>query len=171
MRRGLAPASAAGAGAATADLLYASLAAIAGVVIARSLEPAEDAFRILGALVLIAIAVAGVLKATNAESAIAPERGSLPRTFLAFLGLTLINPLTVVYFTALILGLDDKVLAGTTSKVAFVAGAFLASLSWQLVLAGAGGLLHRRLTTRARLATAILGNLIVIGLALRLLLS
>lgn len=171
MRRGLPPASAAGAGAATADLLYASLAAIAGVVIARSLEPAEDAFRILGALVLIAIAVVGVLKATNAESAIAPHPGSLPRTFLAFLGLTLINPLTVVYFTALILGLDDKVLEGTTSKAVFAAGAFLASLSWQLVLAGAGGLLHRKLTPRARLATAILGNLIVIGLALRLLVS
>jgi len=171
MRQGLAPASAAGAGAATADLLYASLAAIAGVVIARSLEPAEDAFRILGGLVLIAIAVAGVLKATKADPAMAPKGGSLPRTFLAFLGLTIINPLTVVYFTALILGLDDEVLEGAPSKAAFIAGAFLASLSWQLLLAGAGGLLHRRLTPRARLATAILGNLIVIGLALRLLLG
>lgn len=171
LQRGFPPAAAAGAGAATADLLYAGLAAIAGVFIAEALEPAADGFRIVGAVVLMAIAVLGVLRARKSERATAPERGSLPGTYAGFVGLTLINPLTIVYFTALILGLDDETLVSAAGKGAFVAGAFLASLSWQLHLAGGGGLLHRQLTPRARLATAILGNLIVFGLAVRLLLG
>lgn len=138
---------------------------------AEALEPAADAFRIIGAVVLIAIALVGILGATKSNPAIAPERSSLVGTYVGFVGLTIINPLTIVYFTALILGLDDEIIAGASGKGAFIVGAFLASLSWQLLLAGAGGLLHRRLTPPVRLATAILGNLIVFGLAIRLLLA
>jgi hypothetical protein len=51
----------------------------------------------------------------------------------------------------------------------FVAGAFAASAAWQLFLVGVAAGLHRRLTERARLITALLGNAIIVALALRLL--
>ena len=47
----------------------------------------------------------------------------------------------------------------------FVLAAGAASLSWQLVLAGAGAALHRRLPPSARVYTALAGNALVLGLA------
>ena len=46
-----------------------------------------------------------------------------------------------------------------------------ASLSWQLVLAGAGAALHHRLPPSARLYTALAGNAIVLALAVRMALA
>ena len=92
----------------------------------------------------------------------AAERGgSARRTYLVFLGLTLLNPVTVTYFAALILGLTATG-AGPAEKAAFVAGAFLASLSWQLLIAAVGAFLHRRLPPRLRAGVILLGNAIIL---------
>ena len=90
--------------------------------------------------------------------------GSTGRTFAAFLGLTLLNPVTVTYFAALILGLTAT---GTepAQKAAFVAGAFLASLSWQTLLAAVGAFLHRRLSPALRAGVILLGNAIILVFA------
>jgi arginine exporter protein ArgO len=93
------------------------------------------------------------------------------RVYARFLALTSINPLTVAYFAALIAGLPAIASASAAAKVAFVAAAGVASLSWQLVLAGAGATLHHRLPPSARLYTAIAGNAIVLGLAARMALA
>ena len=53
--------------------------------------------------------------------------------------------MTIVYFSALVLGRqasDGLTLAG---EAVFVAAVFAASASWQLVIAGSGGLLGRLL--------------------------
>jgi arginine exporter protein ArgO len=92
----------------------------------------------------------------------AAERGgSARRTFGVFLGITLLNPITVTYFAALILGLTATG-AGPAEKAAFVAGAFLASLSWQTLLAAVGAFLHRRLPPRLRAGVILLGNGIIL---------
>jgi hypothetical protein len=52
-----------------------------------------------------------------------------------------------------------------------VVGAFVASAAWQLVLAGAGAVLHHRLSARALLATSLVGNLLIAALAIRLVLG
>ncbi|HEX6262338.1 MAG TPA: LysE family transporter [Actinomycetota bacterium] len=121
------------------------------------------------AVVLLGIAVwlgARALGELGPAEASEPERGGLLRIFSGFLGLTLLNPVTSVYFTALILGLRGGELEAGSAKVAFVAGAFLASLSWQWLLAGAGSVLRHRLPTRARRVTSLLGGAIVALLAL-----
>jgi arginine exporter protein ArgO len=69
------------------------------------------------------------------------------RTYLGFLGLTILNPMTVAYFAALVLGLP-AVQGGAAERIAFALGAFAASASWQLLLAGAGGLMHRHASPR-----------------------
>jgi len=169
LKRGFAAAVPASAGAATADLIYASAATIAGVALAELLEPYADPLRYLGAGVLLAIAVYRFRQLFRPASATRAEVHRSPlRTYLSFLGLTLTNPLTVTYFAALILALQGDTLAGGVAKFLFVAGAFLASLSWQVLLAGVGALLHRRLPASARLATGIAGNLLILLLAVRL---
>jgi threonine/homoserine/homoserine lactone efflux protein len=167
LRHGFRTAAAAGAGAAGADLTYATIAAVFGAALASLLAPIAVPLKVLSVLLLVAIAVRGLL-AVRRDARAEPDEVPLPpgafRTFLTFLGLTLLNPMTVVYFAALILGLASTG-AGPAEKVAFVVGAGLASLSWQELIAFIGSRLHRRLSPRARAATAIVGNLVVIGLA------
>jgi arginine exporter protein ArgO len=47
----------------------------------------------------------------------------------------------------------------------FVAGAFLASLSWQTLVAAVGALAGRRLRPAWRTALSVLGNLVILGFA------
>jgi arginine exporter protein ArgO len=166
MRGGLRPAAAAAAGVATADLLYAALAASAGAAAAGALEPQADELQLAAAAVLAAVAALGLRAlwrrpASDGAAAAPPGRG----VYLRFLALTSINPLTVAYFAALIAGLPAVASAPAEAKVVFVLAAGAASLSWQLVLAGAGATLHRRLPASARVYTALAGNALVLGLA------
>jgi arginine exporter protein ArgO len=96
-----------------------------------------------------------------------PRAHATHRVYARFLALTSINPLTVAYFAALIAGLPAIASASAAAKAAFVLAAGAASLSWQLVLAGAGATLHHRLPPSARVYTALAGNAIVLALAAR----
>jgi len=170
MRRGFARAVPAALGAATADLAYAAVAALAGIAVAATLAPHQRRIELLSATVLAGIVAYRVVRLVAAPRP--PGRdptvdGPL-RTFAGFLALTLVNPLTVTYFAALMLGLGDDTLGSTADKVLFVAGAFAASAAWQLTLARAGATLHRRLPGRALLATALAGNVLIAALAVRL---
>ena len=104
-------------------------------------------------------------RATPAGEVATPNRAELVRTFGKFLGLTIINPLTVVYFTVFVVGLGIADTLRPLEAIVFVAGAFAASLSWQTLLAGIGATARRRLPAGFRLGATIAGNLIVLALA------
>jgi arginine exporter protein ArgO len=179
LQRGFRLAAAAGTGAAVADGIYATIAVTFGAALAIVLAPFDTLLRVFAIVVLVAIAIRGLLGlrrssalAADGEAAVMPadveatERsGSARRTFATFLGLTLLNPITVTYFAALILGLNGAGV-GPVEKAAFVVGAFLASLSWQLLLAAVGAFLHRRLSPGLRAGVIVLGNSIVLLFAL-----
>ncbi len=175
LRRGLRIAAAAGAGAASADGFYATLAGLVGAAVGALLAPVIGPARLLGAALLLVMGARGlweVLRPQAGHSAAEKReaaRGRGPwRTYLAFLGLTIVNPLTFLYFGALMLGLPSA--TGTEGRALFAAGAFGASLSWQLLVAVAGAVLHGRLPARLQAATRVVGSLIVLGVAARLLL-
>lgn len=174
IRRGFRLAAAAGLGAATADLAYGLLAALFGNAIAALIEPIAVPLGWVSVVVLVGIALFGLLAlrrgargpATRADALVG---GSPGVTYLRFLGLTLLNPVTVTYFAALIVGLPAVgVAVGTGERFAFVAGVGLASASWQVCLAGIAGVLHRRADERVQVATSVLGNLIIAGFAGRI---
>ncbi len=173
LRRGFAFGFMAGAGAASADLFYAGLAAVAGHSLAASLAPAAPALRLFSAGVLLALGAWGLrqtIRRPPAAAQPAPAAAGSPwRTYVQFTGLTLLNPLTVVYFGSLILGNGAGALQTANARLLFVAGAGLASLSWQSLLAVIGALAHRRLSPQLQRMTSLLGNLIVIALGLRIL--
>jgi arginine exporter protein ArgO len=177
MRRGFVHAMPAALGAASADLAYATVAAVLGSAVSEALEPLEEPLRLVSVAVLLAIAAVRTwqLLGVRPQGVRAPrerrsDRGGAP-TYLAFLGLTLLNPVTVAYFAALIIGLQAETLAGPSAKSLFVIGAFVASASWQLTLVGAGGLLHQRLPPNATLVTGLVGNAVIVLLAVRLAIS
>src|SRR5207253_9550059 len=89
------------------------------------------------------------------------------RTYVLFIGLTLLNPATVAYFVSLAVGLP-QIAQDAGSRLAFAAGASLSSLSWQTLLAAIGAALHARLTPRIELATALLSSAILVGFAVRI---
>lgn len=92
------------------------------------------------------------------------------RAFVGVLALTLLNPATVVYFTALVLGRADAARAAPAAAALFVLGVFVASASWQLLIAGSGTLVGRVLAgPRGRLVTGLLSSLIIAALAVAML--
>ncbi|MFI5255228.1 MAG: LysE family transporter [Candidatus Limnocylindrales bacterium] len=159
---------AAGAGAATVDGFYAAVAALFGTAVAALVAPWQSPLRLLAVAILVAIAVRGILAARRTGTGRRPEDPpTMRRAYLTILFLTLINPMTVVYFAALVLGLPG-IGDGVEGRVVFVVGALLASLAWQSSIAGIGALLHHRASVRLRTATSLLGSAIVLAFAARI---
>jgi threonine/homoserine/homoserine lactone efflux protein len=168
MRCGFWCAASAGAGAATADLVYSVLAVTGGAALASKVENLGGAVRWVSAGVLVVLAVHGLYRVRRAQAAIQtrlPGRREFAGTYAKFVGLTIINPLTVVYFAAFVVGLGLADGLSVSEGVLFVIGAFLASLSWQTVLAGIGAVARHRLPRRFQVAAVVVGNLIVLAMA------
>jgi threonine/homoserine/homoserine lactone efflux protein len=165
VRQGLRAAAAAGAGTATADLIFATIAMLFGAAASAFLAPILPAARLMAGAALAVIALRGLLAAPQVTER---EAGSVRagNTYLLFLGLTMLNPPTVIYFVSLAIALPE-VSADFASRAIFAVGAFLASLSWQEVLALVGSVLHGRLTPRLQRMTAVVSSLIILALAAR----
>ncbi|NUM47748.1 MAG: LysE family transporter [Anaerolineales bacterium] len=159
----------AGAGAASADFLYAILAAFAGATLVRLLEPIEVPLKVVSALVLFGLAgwgLRGSLRKNEAKESTPQkiEACNPLRTYAQFLALTLINPLTVIYFAAYIIGRNIGALDSWGAIGWFIAGAGVSSLSWQTLLAVVGSVAHKSLPPGFQRGAVVLGNLIVLGL-------
>jgi arginine exporter protein ArgO len=165
-RKSLRVGAAAGLGAATADGIYALLAVVAGGAASALLAPIATPLRWGAAAVLLILAAMTARAAFRKPSPAREEKpASAAGAYLGILGLTLLNPATVVYFTALVLGG-----AGEGGGLWFVVGAFLSSTSWQLLIAGGGSLVGRSLTgDRGRMITALVSSAVIVVLAIRML--
>ncbi|MFE8958216.1 LysE/ArgO family amino acid transporter [Streptomyces iakyrus] len=165
-------------GVATADGLYALAATLGGTALASALRPVLGPLRWVCVLVLLALAVWGSVTAVREyrghrlATRTSPAAPSPTRAFLGLLGITLLNPTTVIYFAALVLGSQATGPAGPLEQGVFVLAAFAASASWQVLLAGSGALLGRALTgRRGRLATALAASGVMTALAVRMALA
>ena len=174
-RTSLAVGAGAGLGAATADGIYAALAALGGAAIAGLIRPVATSLRWLAAVVLLAFAVRTAALAwrhhRDPSRAARPDRGlTTPgRAYLGLLALTLLNPATVIYFSALVLGRQVGGGRSAAASAVFVVAAFAASASWQLLLAAGGSAVGRVLAgPRGRLVTALLSSVLIAVLAIPL---
>ena len=174
LRRGFRIAFSAGAGAASADLIYATVAAVAGTFLASVLTPYASILRVGSALGLIAIG-AWLLyhgrKVSDRANRSRFSAANCPQTYGMILGLTILNPVTVTYFTTLILGMGADSSQSPVNAVLFISGAFLASLSWQSLIAAIGGIAHKRLPVKVQAATFAIGNFVIIALGVAILLG
>ena len=163
----------AGAGVASADFFYAGVAALTGEALMLALSPYKDMPGLISALLLFGIGGFGLWRVRKTSTADGAKpiliEGKL-RVYAQFLGLTLINPLTIVYFSALIISREVGHAITFGERAAFVVGAGLASLSWQTLLAALGTTARRNLSPRFQLFVSLLGNMVVIGFGLRIIL-
>ena len=164
-------------GVASADGLYALIAVIGGAaltgVIARIADPLRWASA--GVLIVLAGRIAWTAIRDHRSGELAGSADSTTtarRAYASLLGITLLNPVTVLYFSALVLGSQANGLGGPAESAVFVIAAFLASASWQLVLVAGGVALGRVLTGRTgRLVTGLVSSAVIIVLTGVLLLS
>jgi arginine exporter protein ArgO len=171
--------SAAALGVATVDGVYAAVAVVGGAALAGLVGTVADPLRVVSGLVLLGIAALTALHALRGWSRRAvlerSERSGRvvgPRAaYVLFVGITAVNPTTVVYFAAVVLGNRDLV-DGPVEGLVFVTAAFAASALWQLGLALAGAGLGRTVTgPRGRLVTGLVSAVVVAGLAVRTILG
>ncbi|MFJ9808014.1 LysE family transporter [Streptomyces sp. NPDC101158] len=163
-------------GVATADGVYALLAVAGGSALVPLLTPVMTPLRWASAVVLVVLAVRAGLAAVRtyrAGSLASRDDGATTlgpaRAYATFLGITILNPVTVIYFAALILATGPDAPSSVPERTAFVLAALAASASWQLLLTTGGTLLGRTLTgPRGRLATALTSSTLIVVLAVRL---
>jgi arginine exporter protein ArgO len=163
--------AAAALGVATADGAYALAAVLGGAALARLIEPIAAQMRWAAVVVLVVLAVKTAIAAFRSHQVRTDDRelATPRRAYFGLLGLTALNPLTIVYFGALVVGRQADTASDLVSGIVFVLAAFLASASWQLLLAGGGTLVGRVFAgPYGRLVTALGSSVVIIVLAVGL---
>ena len=163
----------AGAGTATVDLLCASLAVFAGAAAVAFIAPYSSLLQIASGIALMAMGAYGMMRfrRRSKESEADQAKDGEMTVYAKFVALTLLNPFTVAYFLALIIGKGASWYFSLGDCLWFVAGVAMASLSWETVLAAIGALARKHLTPRFMTASIIAGNGIVILLGIQILWS
>jgi threonine/homoserine/homoserine lactone efflux protein len=158
-----------GLGVATADGLYAAVAAFGLTAVTSALVGLDRALGIVGGAVLVVMAVRGLRRAaaSGAAQAIAdPEAGRRRVTpvgaWASMVGLTLTNPATILSFTALFATIGAGT-GGPGGAALVVAGVASGSASWWLLLTTLVAGFRARLSPRVVRGLNVLAS-VVIGL-------
>ena len=161
---------ASGMGVATADGTYGAIAAFGLTAITDLLIDWRRVLGIVGGVFLLWLAwrtLRSVPREAAAEDA--TRRRGLPGAYLSTLGLTLTNPMTILSFAALFVGLG--VTGGDlTGATLLTLGVFTGSALWWVVLTTLVGALRSRLTTaglrRVNIASGLLiGTFAIVAIA------
>lgn len=134
-----------GLGAATADMLYGSIAAFGIRAVSEFLLDQQMWIRILGGFFLVFLGIRIILSNPSGMEVQSSRRGLLAAFFTTLI-LTLSNPLTIVSFAAMFTGFD-LVSQGVTlsDSTLMVLGVFLGSSLWWFILSGGVNILRTRL--------------------------
>jgi threonine/homoserine/homoserine lactone efflux protein len=159
-----------GLGVATADGIYAAIAAFGFAAVASTVVSGRRPLAAVGGAVLIGLGLRILFqrRQDTMTAPLAPQRG-LARAYVSTLGLTITNPATVISFAALAATLGLGAGAGLAKPGALVAGVLVGSATWWWLVAVAAALLRARVTptvvrgisTFSGLAIAVLGMLAI----------
>jgi threonine/homoserine/homoserine lactone efflux protein len=170
LARGRAAGYATGLGIATADGLYAAVAAFGLTAISNALVGAGLWVRLVGGFALLIIGVRTVLGAGSASAADA-EEGPLVAEYTSAVALTLANPQTIVTFVALFAGAGLAAQGSWATAAATTAGVAAGSALWWAVLVTLVALGRHMLTRTAVTWVSRVAGAAVVGFALWLLTS
>ena len=161
-----------GLGVATADATYGAIAAFGLTAVTDLLVDGRRVLGVVGGVFMLWLAwrtfraVPGEAASANGSS----RRGGLPAAYLSTLGLTLTNPMTILSFAALFVGLG--VTGGDAAGAAtLTAGVFLGSAAWWVLLVGAVAALRSRITPGGLRRVNMASGLLIGGFALVALVS
>jgi threonine/homoserine/homoserine lactone efflux protein len=150
-----------GLGVATADATYGAIAAFGLTAVTDLLVDWRRVLGIVGGAFLLWLAWR-TFRSVPGEAATAGTNGrrGLPGAYLSTLGLTLTNPMTILSFAALFVGLGvaGGDAAGATS---LTLGVFAGSAAWWVVLVTAVGAFRSRLTPTGLRRVNVASGLII----------
>ncbi|MFH1195356.1 MAG: LysE family transporter [bacterium] len=152
-----------GLGAATADLLYGCVAAFGLTIISNTLVNQKVWIRLIGGALLLFLGIR-TFRAQPTDPKIQIRNGGILRSYLTTVFLTLTNPLTVFSFIAVFaaLGLGNGL--SYFSASALVAGVFIGSASWFLLLSSGVTLFRNKFDSAGlRWVNKIAGILIILS--------
>ncbi|MGH8482290.1 MAG: LysE family transporter, partial [Nevskiaceae bacterium] len=157
-----------GLGAATADAMYGAVAGFGLTAISDFLLGWQDALRLAGGLFLCGLGARTFLAKPASAAARLQGRG-LAGAWLTTVALTLANPATILSFAAVFAGAGlGQQAYGSGEATALVAGVFLGSAAWWLILSGVVERWRRRHPDFAALAPGAVGGAVVTGVSVGL---
>lgn len=151
-------------GAASADAVYAAIAAFGLTFLSATLVSLQTPVRLVGGLFLLYLGIR-IFRTHPADQAAQALTGSLSRDYLSTLFLTLTNPMTILIFAGVFTGAGLATFneGGQSCPAALVAGVFIGSILWAGSLVTAAALFRARFTPRAMLwVNRISGGVIIL---------
>jgi arginine exporter protein ArgO len=167
--------AAAGLGAATGDGAFALAGVAGGSGLARQIHAIADPLHLAAGVALAVVAawmgLAAVRRYRTPTAGAGMALRNPLRAYVTLAGVTVLNPLTLVYWAALILGRQASTATLTPTQAAvFAVAVAAASASWQLVLVTGGRLIGSLARSRAGgLAVSLASSLLIAALAVQIL--
>lgn len=135
-----------GFGVATSDSLYAAVAFLGLTAVSGLIIDHQSVFRLVAGVALVLIGIQ-VFRSVPAVVSDGTNPKSYIRDYLSLFMIAAANPLTIIFFITILPGFG--VMAHGTTLVAaipFVAGVFLGSVVWWIILCGSLGSVRSRLS-------------------------
>jgi threonine/homoserine/homoserine lactone efflux protein len=149
-----------GLGVATADATYGAVAAFGLTAITGLLVDWHRALGIVGGLFLLYLAWTTFRAVPGEAATTVDRRGGLLGAFLSTLGLTLTNPMTILSFGALFLGLG--ITGGNAAGATLLTiGVWLGSATWWVILTTVVGAFRSRITPAGLRRVNIVSGLLI----------
>jgi threonine/homoserine/homoserine lactone efflux protein len=138
-----------GLGVATADGLYAGLAAFGIGAVTAVLVGERVWFTLIGGAALVLLGIRTVTsRPKNSDPGANLDGAGLALAYASTLGLTITNPATIISFAALVASLGIGIGDGYLPPALVVIGVFAGSATWWCIVAGLGAGLRARVTPR-----------------------
>ena len=135
-----------GLGAATADMLFCIIAGFGFSFVSRFLDEQAIWIRFIGACCLIFLGLKIILSRPE-EKSCAVTGGDLVHIYVSTMLLTLINPVTILFFVALFTSLGLTLTRDAhVSLTLLTMGVFVGAILWWFLLTGFVSLFHRKLS-------------------------
>ena len=168
LARGFFAGMASGLGVATADGVYGAVAAFGLIAITDALIGQQPWLRVVGGLAMAYLGL-GAMRTRPAEAATVASGSGLARSYAATFALTMMNPSTILSFAALFAGLGLG--GGGADRDAWtapsiVAGVFVGSALWWLLVTGGLSVMRTRLSPRVQRVINVAAGLVLVGFGL-----
>jgi threonine/homoserine/homoserine lactone efflux protein len=133
-----------GLGAATADGLYGAVAAYGLTFISNFLVSEKLPLHIVGGMFLVYLGIK-IFRAKPRQDGVAQKKTGLFTNYISTVFLTITNPMTIISFAAVFTGLGLVNSGSFLAATLMVAGVFLGSALWWIILSGGVKILSAKL--------------------------
>jgi len=161
-----------GLGAATADIVYGSIAGLGLTSISTFLINQKLWIQLIGLVFLIYIGIKTIVKKENEiEFKTVADKGLL-KDYFSTLILTITNPMTILFFIAVFAGLGlSNPTDGYNSVIQLIAGVFIGSCTWWLFLSGLTNKLKKKINKKILKKIDLFSGLIILLFGLLILID